>query len=59
MSDQPREHEWTMFHKLECCKVCGVVRRRDGQNKPCKGPVKVTLRRGDYGEPLIDYEEPE
>lgn len=28
----------------ECCRVCGMMRRRDKQNKPCKGPVAVTLR---------------
>lgn len=26
------------------CSLCGVVRRRDGQNKRCQGRVQVTLR---------------
>lgn len=26
------------------CLVCGIVRRRDGCNSPCKGPVEVSLR---------------
>ena len=28
----------------QACLVCGTMRRRDGTNKPCKGPVAVTLR---------------
>lgn len=27
-----------------CCIKCGIVKRADGKNGPCKGPVKVTLR---------------
>lgn len=23
------------------CGICGVVKRRDGQNKPCKGPTRL------------------
>ncbi|NBT36277.1 MAG: hypothetical protein EBT03_12225 [Betaproteobacteria bacterium] len=26
------------------CRVCGIVRRADGQNKPCPGKVSVALR---------------
>lgn len=37
-------HEWIQFHNLTCCARCGVVQRADGKNKPCKGPVKITLR---------------
>jgi len=32
--------------KCKCCILCGVVRRIDGNNKPCKGAAKVSLRRG-------------
>jgi len=43
-------HEWFERYGLTCCKVCGIVRRADGQNKPCKGPVSVgpraTLEKG-------------
>ena len=28
----------------ESCKHCGKVRRADGNNKPCKGPVRVGPR---------------
>lgn len=28
----------------ECCWVCGLVRRRDRQNKPCKGRPRLELR---------------
>lgn len=40
-------HVWGHVHSLikgECCRVCGMMRRRDKQNKPCKGPVEITLR---------------
>lgn len=29
---------------LHVCTQCGVMRRRDDNNKPCVGLVKVTLR---------------
>ena len=37
-------HLWWTWSGLECCKLCGIVRRRDGRNGPCKGVVKVELR---------------
>jgi hypothetical protein len=37
-------HEWIIFASLHCCKTCGIVRRTDDQNKPCKGPVKIAPR---------------
>lgn len=39
-------HIWFKPHFLtyECCRDCGIVKRRDGENSPCKGPVKVALR---------------
>lgn len=40
------EHDW--FHSglspHPCCRVCGIVQRRDGKNLPCKGPTKIGLR---------------
>lgn len=27
-----------------CCRTCGVVRNRDGNNSQCRGAVKVGLR---------------
>jgi hypothetical protein len=38
------EHAWVQRFGLTCCKRCGIVRRRDGTNKPCSGPVRVELR---------------
>lgn len=32
------------LHSLYCCKQCGIMRRKDGQNKPCRGKVRVELR---------------
>lgn len=40
----PGEHYWMMFNNLPCCAHCGIVRRRDGKNKPCRGKVRVELR---------------
>lgn len=47
-----REHEWFTYGRLnwECCRVCGIVRRKDGKNSPCKGPVFVGPRDGVDGE---------
>jgi hypothetical protein len=45
MSSEVDGHEWG--HKLGslvCCTRCGVVRRADGKNNPCRGPVVVTPR---------------
>lgn len=44
------EHVWfekkfIAFPKpLTCCRLCGIIKRADGKNKPCRGPVKVGLR---------------
>lgn len=39
-------HDWFMpnFLRYECCWKCGIVRRSDDKNKPCKGVVRVELR---------------
>lgn len=40
-------HDWgKMIDGVDwlSCKVCGVVRRADRRNNPCKGPVKVGPR---------------
>jgi len=34
-------HEWHERFGLTCCRVCGIVQRADGKNKPCKGPMKL------------------
>jgi hypothetical protein len=38
------EHRWEGFHGLTACSTCGVIKRADGANKPCRGKVDVTLR---------------
>ncbi len=40
--DKP--NQWFLYRNIECCKVCGIVRRRDEKNKPCRGPVAVRTR---------------
>ncbi len=37
-------HHWISAFKLTCCRDCGIVRRADDQNKPCRGVVRVGLR---------------
>lgn len=39
-------HDWFVpeFIGYECCRKCGIVRRADDKNKPCKGVVRVALR---------------
>ncbi|WP_321905145.1 hypothetical protein [Paraburkholderia tropica] len=43
------------LHSLYCCKQCGFVRRKDGQNKPCKGVVKVELRSKGFAAHSTDH----
>lgn len=43
--DLSQIHRWTKhIGDWECCAVCGVVRRYDDLNKPCRGPVRATVR---------------
>lgn len=39
-------HDWFIPKGIayECCRKCGIVRRRDDKNSPCKGVVKIVLR---------------
>lgn len=37
-------HRWHARLGLECCSECGIVRRADDKNGPCRGPIRVTLR---------------
>lgn len=43
--DNQASHTWVdrNYGYLVCSK-CGIVKRRDGLNSPCKGIVRVTLR---------------
>jgi hypothetical protein len=50
------EHQWWIWNGLECCKVCGMVRRNDDKNKPCRGPVKVEPRIEAIGPPPKESE---
>lgn len=46
VAERERYHRWFMYVPLghECCRDCGVVRRADNQNGPCRGKVHVALR---------------
>ena len=43
------KHQWEQADKIRAsfskdlivCKRCGIVRRRDGKNNPCKGWAKL------------------
>jgi hypothetical protein len=37
-------HHWIKAFNLTCCRDCGIVRRADDQNKPCRGLVGIALR---------------
>lgn len=38
-------HDFKMWMcGVVACRVCGIVKRRDGNNKPCRGPVEVAIR---------------
>lgn len=38
------KHNWTFYRGLVVCKHCGIVKRRDGENKACRGKTRVALR---------------
>jgi hypothetical protein len=37
-------HHWIKAFSMTCCRDCGMVRRHDDLNKPCKGVVGVGPR---------------
>jgi len=34
-------HDWHERLGLTCCRDCGIVRRADDKNGPCKGPTRL------------------
>lgn len=40
------EHAWFVFKddNFDSCAKCGIIRRKDDKNIPCKGKTKITLR---------------
>jgi len=34
-------HDWHERFGLTCCRDCGIVKRADDQNRPCKGPARL------------------
>jgi hypothetical protein len=67
MSMKPTVHSYSNGHDwadwvfsgmtLVCCNKCGIVRRADDQNKPCKGVVKVSLREGQPNPNIVERTE--
>ena len=45
-TEKSNGHRWGHYKdwKLETCRYCGMVRRADDKNSPCKGKVKLGLR---------------
>lgn len=39
------EHEWVCRDSWKVCRKCGIVKRKDGENKSCKGTVPITTRK--------------
>lgn len=37
-------HKWMEWHGMICCKDCGLLRRPNDDNEPCKGVVKIAPR---------------
>lgn len=37
-------HPWIRAFGMTCCRDCGMVRRADDKNKPCRGVVRVGPR---------------
>lgn len=46
MASAAMEHRWVTRPHIEWtfCADCNVVQRADGKNRPCRGPVGMTLR---------------
>lgn len=40
------KHEWFFYDRLQCdcCRNCGIIRRADGKNNPCRGVAGVGPR---------------
>lgn len=39
-------HDWGAWQSMTVCRVCGVCRRADGKNKPCRGTTPGVAMRG-------------
>jgi hypothetical protein len=41
------DHNWVNRPPVawEFCLTCGIVKRADGKNRPCKGPTKLRVGR--------------
>lgn len=46
------EHTWKPWHTYTVCTKCGIIRRADDKNSPCKGVVKMRPME----KPLTDIE---
>lgn len=41
-------HKWVDSYKSikgPLCLICGIMKRADGKNKPCKGPTRIATRK--------------
>ena len=47
-------HDWyrPRQYAYPICRICGVVQRTDGKNKPCKGPTRLRPMEGEIPKAL-------
>jgi hypothetical protein len=45
-----RRHNWRSAIPWDFCGKCGIVKRADGKNKPCKGPARIAVRAPEGGQ---------
>ena len=43
MTEQKNGHDWGFWkdNQFQCCKTCGIIRRRDDKNGECRGKQKL------------------
>ena len=40
----PGVHVWVSLEDYKVCFLCGVIKRKDGKNKPCKGISRIITK---------------
>lgn len=43
MTEEKEGHQWGFWKQdqFQCCQLCGIIRRADDKNSPCKGKAKL------------------
>lgn len=37
-------HHWLRWRQFVCCRDCGIIKRQDDNNKPCRGKIGIGFR---------------